>query len=82
MFKNVNEMLDASKRLDANGVSHNGITPNFVIVESEEDFIMASSVLEDYDVEIVLKKPISRKEETEEVFEKATGFKDLFGILR
>ena len=81
MFKNVNEMLDASKKLYENGVSHNGITPNTVKV-SEEDFEVASSVLEDYDVEIVPVMGTTRKEKTEEVFDKAIGFRDIFSVLR
>lgn len=82
MFRNVGEMLDASKKLDESGITHNGITPNFVIVESEEDFAKASSILEDYDVEIILKIPTSRKEKTEAIFNKAIGFRDIFSILR
>ena len=82
MFENEKKMLDASKKLYENGVSRKRITPKIVIVESDEDFTIASSVLEDYDVELILEKPISRKVETEEVFDKATGFRDIFGIFR
>lgn len=81
MFDNIEQMLEASRALYEKGVNHKDMTPTKVTFSNEKNMTLASAILADYDVELILVEESTKTEETKKVFEKPTGFRDLFGIL-
>ena len=82
-FKSLKEMLGASQALYEKGVNCVDCTPDYVSVRTEDEFEIASSVLAEYDVELVL-KPLAppRRSKMEDEVEKSISFKDILNIFK
>lgn len=84
MFKDVSEMTEVSRLLSEKGIHYYGMTPTKVTFERMDDFEIASAILADYDVEVVLNEDASETgvSESREVMEPTIGIRDILSMLK